>query len=207
MVEFSKTKSNDIQKLRKKVKRKLDKKRYLHTIGVSYTAAALAMRYGADIKKAQTAGMLHDCDKYMDGHELLEQCERYHISITDVERHNPFLLHAKLGGFFAMKKYHVKDKEIIGAILNHTTGRPNMNLLEKIIFVADYIEPHRDKAPNLNEIRKQAFIDLDAALVSILADTLEYLTSIQVEIDDMTQKTYDYYKHLLSEKKEIQIDG
>ncbi len=207
MVNLSNHKSNDIQKLRRKVKRKLDQKRYLHTLGVSYTAAALAMRYDADIKKAQIAGTLHDCAKYMDGREMLELCEKYHISITEVERNNPFLLHAKLGGFFAMKKYHVNDKEIIGSIINHTTGHPNMTLLEKIIFVADYIEPNRYKAPNLKEIRKQAFVDLDLALLNILKDTLDYLMAIHVEIDDMTQKTYDYYKRILDEREETEING
>ncbi len=203
MVDFSNNKTNDIQKLRKKVKRKLDKRRYLHTLGVSYTAAALAMRYNTDVKKAQIAGLLHDCAKYMDGSELLEQCEKYHISITKVERLNPYLLHAKLGGFFAMKKYYVQDKEIISSIINHTTGHPDMILLEKIIFVADYIEPNRDKAPNLKSIRQQAFIDIDFALLEILKDTLNYLETIKVEIDEMTYKTYEYYKDYCAHKKEI----
>ncbi|HOO28749.1 MAG TPA: bis(5'-nucleosyl)-tetraphosphatase (symmetrical) YqeK [Lachnospiraceae bacterium] len=207
MVEFSKNKANDIQKLRKKVKRKLDKKRYIHTLGVSYTAAALAMRYGADIEKAQVAGILHDCAKYLECGEMLGLCEKYHISITEVERHNPCLLHAKLGGFFAMKKYHVHDKEIIGAIINHTTGRPNMNLLEKVIFVADYIEPSRDRVPNLKEIRRLAFVEIDEAVIFILKDTLCYLSSKQVEVDDMTQKTYNYYEKILEKKKENQLDG
>lgn len=71
--------------------------------------------------------------------------------MTDVERENPFLLHAKLGAFLAMHKYHVEDEEIIGAILVHTTGKPGMTLLDKILYVADYIEPGRDKAPNLTK--------------------------------------------------------
>ena len=84
----------------------------------------------------------------------------------------------------------------MSAILNHTTGKPDMTLLEKIIFIADYIEPHRKKAANLAEIRALAFQDIDRALVKILHDTLEYLQQGVDEIDPMTQKTYDYYKNL-----------
>lgn len=133
-------------------------------------------------------------------------CEKHNISITEVEKRNPFLLHAKAGSFLAMNKYKVHDSDVINAILNHTTGRPGMSLLEKIIFVADYIEPGRKKAPNLAEIREMAFISLDGAVVKILKDTLDYLKSTPGEIDPMTQKTYDYYCELyntaVTEKKE-----
>lgn len=186
----------DKEKIRKKLKRSLDKRRYAHTIGVSYTAAALAMRYDTDIEQAEIAGLLHDCAKCIDAKETLELCEKHRISITDVERRNPFLLHAKLGAFVAMQNYGVKDKEIISAIINHTTGHPEMTLLEKIVFVADYIEPNRKKAPNLASIRHLAFIDLNQALLRILDDTLGYLKSIDNEIDEMTLKTYEYYKEL-----------
>ena len=136
------------------MKKSLDHKRYEHTIGVEYTAAALAMRYEECVKNAQLAGLLHDCAKCMSDTKRLSICKKYNISINEVEHRNPFLLHAKVGSFLAMEKYHVEDKDVINAILNHTTGRPRMSLLEKIIFVADYIEPGRKQAPNLKEIRK-----------------------------------------------------
>lgn len=194
-------KSNNSKKLRKALEKSQDDKRYEHTIGVAYTAASLAMRYEDDVKKAEMAGLLHDCAKCIDNDKKLAMCEKYNINVNEFERRNPFLLHAKLGSFLAMKKYNITDKDIINAILNHTTGRPEMSQLEKIIYVADYIEPNRMQAPNLREIRKLAFIDLDQAVFKILGDTLHYLESVNNEIDPMTQKTYDYYKNQINESK------
>ena len=199
-------KETDIRKIRKSMEKHLDPKRYEHTLGVAYTAASLAMRYGEDTVKAILAGMLHDCAKCLSNEKRISICEKHNIMISEAEEKNPFLLHAKAGSFLAMNKYKVHDSDVINAILNHTTGRPGMSLLEKIIFVADYIEPGRKKAPNLAEIREMAFISLDGAVVKILKDTLDYLKSTPGEIDPMTQKTYDYYCELyntaVTEKKE-----
>ena len=114
--------------------------------------------------------------------------------MNKIERKNPFLLHAKVGSYIAMQKYHVHDSDTVNAILNHTTGRPDMSMLEKIIYVADYIEPGRKQAPNLTEIRKLAFTDLDESLFRILEDTLVYLRTVDGDVDPMTQKTYEFYK-------------
>lgn len=186
-------KTVDIKKIKKSMEKTLDSKRYEHTIGVEYTAAALAMRYDVSIEDARIAGLLHDCAKCLSDEKRLSFCEKHNISINVIERKNPSLLHAKVGSFLAMEEYHVENMEIISAILNHTTGRPGMTLLEKIIFIADYIEPGRKQAPNLLEIRKLAFVDLDKALIRILEDTLTYLEDGKGEIDPMTQKTYEYY--------------
>lgn len=186
-------KTVDLRKIRKSMEKNLDAKRYEHTLGVAYTAAALAMRYGADVKNAQIAGLLHDCAKCLSDEKKLSTCKKHNIAVNEIERRNPFLLHAKVGSFLAMEEYKVSNPEIIYAILNHTTGRPGMTLLEKIIFVADYIEPGRKQAPNLNEIRMLAFQDIDAAMVTILRDTLVYLKSSGGEIDPMTEKTYEYF--------------
>lgn len=184
---------NDLKKLRKAMEKELDPKRFEHTLGVTYTAAALAMRYDESLINAQIAGMLHDCAKCLSDKKRLSICEKHNISMTEIERRNPFLLHAKVGSFLAMDEYGVTEPDIINAILNHTTGRPGMSTLEKIIFIADYIEPGRDRAPNLSTIRKLAFENLDEALVCILRDTLEYLQKGDGETDPMTQKTYEYY--------------
>lgn len=194
-------KANDLKKIRRAMEKCQDAKRYEHTLGVAYTAAALAMRYDSDVKNAQIAGLLHDCAKCLSDEKRLSICEKHNISMTEIERRNPFLLHAKVGSFLAMEEYKVKDPDIIHAILNHTTGRPGMSLLEKIIFVADYIEPGRKQAPNLKEVRKLAFEDLDAALLKILSDTLEYLKSTGGEIDPMTARTYEYY---VQDKENVQ---
>ncbi len=186
----------DLVKLHKKLARKLDDDRYLHTLGVEYTAASLAMKYGCSVLKARLAGLLHDCAKGIESSEYQDLCTKYNIAVNEAERSNPGLLHAKLGGFLAMKKYHVTDNEIIDAILCHTTGKPDMSLLEKIIYISDYIEPGRDSLnlPRIDEVRRMAFTDIDTALFMILEDTMKHLKSSGKVIDPMTEKTYLFYK-------------
>lgn len=181
------------KKIRKKLEKSLDSKRYEHTLGVAYTASALAMCNQADVEKALVAGLLHDCAKCLSNEKRIEICKKNHIPITDIEKKNPFLLHAKAGKYLAQKQFHIEDEDILNAILYHTTGRPQMSMLEKIIYVADYIEPGRKHAPNLPEVRKLAFRDIDAALLQILNDILKYLNDGDNTIDPMTQETYDYY--------------
>ena len=183
----------DCRKIKKKLKTELDKARYEHTIGVMDTAACLAMRYDCDIEKAEVAGLLHDCAKCIPNDNKLRMCKKFGIEITSAEKKAPFLLHAKLGAFLAKKEYDVDDEEILSAIACHTTGKPDMSLLDKIIFIADYIEPGRDKAPSLPEVRKLAFQDIDKALIHILEDTLTYLKESGQQIDPTTQAVLDYY--------------
>ncbi len=183
----------DIAKIRKEMEKELDAKRFEHTLGVAYTAACLAMCYGEDPIRAEVAGLLHDCAKCFDNEKRVRICRKNKIDITESEKKNPFLLHAKVGAFLAEEKFGIKDPEIKDAILYHTTGRPCMGLLEKIIYIADYIEPCRKQSDQLPEIRKIAFIDLDRALLMILSEILHYLNTTSEPIDPMTQLTYDYY--------------
>ena len=189
-------------KLQKKVRKELDPERYQHTLGVMFTAAALAMCYGVDIEKAQVAGLLHDCAKCIPNDKKIRMCRENGIEITKVELESPFLLHSKLGAFLAKEKYGVKDPEILSAIQWHTTGRPNMTALEKIIFTADYIEPARYKARNLGEVRRLAFHDLNLTVCRILEDTLHYLDAGQGEIDPMSRSAFRYYHNLFFETED-----
>ena len=182
-------------KMQKKLKKYVDESRYVHTLGVMYTAAALAMRYDADLEKAQVAGLLHDCAKCIPNDEKLRLCEENDILISSVERENPFLLHAKLGALLAKTEYDVTDPLILHAIKVHTTGEPDMNILDMIIYIADYIEPNRNKAANLDRVRELAFHDLDVCMAEILHDTLVYLKKRGGNIDPTTQMTYEFYKH------------
>lgn len=191
----------DIIKLRKSMKKVQDTKRYEHTLGVAFTAASLAMRYEEDILNAQIAGLLHDCAKCLKEEKILNICEKKHLLISDVERRNPSLLHAKAGAVFAKEKYDIDDEDILNAIYYHTTGRPGMSRLEKIIFIADYMEPGRKSAPNLALIRKMAFEDLDSTLCKILQDTLIYLRESDDEIDPATENTWKYYSGYMLEKE------
>ena len=189
-----------IDKIKKKLRHHLDKERYEHTLGVMYTATALAMVYGIDMNRALLAGLLHDCAKCIPGEKKIRLCEKYRLPINSAERHNPGLLHSKLGAYLAEFKYGVEDKEVLDAICYHTTGRPNMTLLDKIIYIADYIEPNRFQAPNLEEARRLAFVDIDACLYLILKDSLSYLETKNEAIDPMTEKTFQYYQEEIMKK-------
>ena len=121
----------------KKLKKYLDKDRYRHTLGVMYTAAALAMAHDHDMEQAQMAGLLHDCAKCIPNKKKLKICKKQNIRISSAEKSSPFLLHAKLGAYIAKEKYQIEDEEILSAIRWHTTGKEAMSELEKIVYIAD----------------------------------------------------------------------
>ena len=177
----------------RKLKPKLNEKRYVHSVGVEYTAATLAFVYGADIQKARIAGLLHDCAKCIPTEEKLKKAKKYGLPINKSEKANPDLLHGKLGAYIAKEKFGIKDPDILSAITYHTTGHPGMSLLDKIIFVADYIEPNRKMIRDLTEIRREAYEDIDKCIIHILENTLEYLIYKDTIIDELTKETYDYY--------------
>lgn len=170
--------------------------RYEHTKGVAYTAANLAMCYGADMKRAFLAGMLHDNAKNVSDDELLEFCMTQGLEVREVEKTSKYLLHAKVGAYQVKHVYCIEDEEVASAVFYHTTGKPAMTLLEKIIFTADYIEPNRREIPGLAEIRSIVYKDLDHAVYLILRNTLNYLKSQKDDclIDPLTIETYEYYK-------------
>lgn len=183
----------DREKILDRLKSKINEKRYVHSIGVEYTAACLAFVHGEDVEKARLAGLLHDCAKGIPTKEKLEKAKKHGLSVNQFEISNPDLLHAKLGAYYAKVKYNVMDEDVLNAIASHTTGRPDMSLLEKIIFVSDYIEPNRKPIYELDQIRKEAFEDIDQCVIHILRNTLNYLENSNAQIDIMTRKTYDFY--------------
>ncbi len=189
--------NDKIKEISNVLKTHLDEERMEHTMGVMYTASALAMRYNEDLMKTMIAGILHDCAKCVPGAKKITLCEEHGVDITEIERKNPGLLHAKLGAVFAKEIYHIEDEDILNAIICHTTGRPEMTLLDKIIYIADYMEPGRRDLPNMAEVRKLAFEDIDECLFKILKDSLIYLATRDMPIDPMTEKTYYYYKEVL----------
>ena len=189
----------DLQKITKKLKKYLDEDRLWHTLGVMQTAAALAMVYGVPLEKAQLAGLLHDCAKCIPSKKKIRLCKEHNIPVSEFEQTHPFLLHGKIGAWIAKEKYSVNDTEVLGAIAWHTTGKPDMSVLEKIIYIADYIEPGRDKAPRLSEIRKLAFQNLDRCMYEILKDSLEYLSEHPEDLDPTTKRAYEFYNKTISE--------
>lgn len=185
-----------IEKIETYLKENISQKRFIHTLAVKDTALELANIYNCNPVKAVLAGYLHDCAKNISPKEKIRLCNKYRVSVTAVELNNPELLHAKVGALIAKKEFRIEDEDIINAICYHTTGRPEMSLLEKIIFIADYIEPNRNRAKDLDKIRALARTSLNDALIMILKNTLEYLNTTNAKIDPMTQKTYDYYINL-----------
>lgn len=183
-----------IYKIQEKLKSALDEPRYKHTIGVMYTAGSMARAFGYPIEKAMLAGLLHDCAKCITHEEKVRLCQENNIAISNAEYANLSLLHAKAGAVLAQSLYEIEDMEILHAIQVHTTGEPNMSLLDKIIYIADYIEPGRDRAPRLEEIRKLAFSDINQCMAEILYDTLMYLKKCNGVIDPLTELSYDFYK-------------
>ncbi|MBQ9765816.1 MAG: bis(5'-nucleosyl)-tetraphosphatase (symmetrical) YqeK [Lachnospiraceae bacterium] len=184
-----------------KLKDILSERRYMHTVGVVDTASEMAEIYGYDADKAKLAAVLHDLAKDYSSVAQLRKCKEAGIELSAVEEANTELIHAKLGAVLAKTEYGIDDDEICEAIKWHTTGKPDMKLLEKIIFVADYIEPGRDKAPNLDAIRKIARKDIDDAVYYIMRDTLYYLYMTQpYAVDEMTKKAFEYYKAIFKTK-------
>ena len=180
--------------------KELKDSRLMHTFGVIDTASALAKAYQADIKKCEKAALLHDCAKYMPLDEMIAICERNFIELNELEKKKNSLLHAKAGACLAYEKYGIKDKEILDAIKYHTTGKPNMSLIEKIIFVSDFIEPGRDFSEKLPMYRMIAMADINLVCMNILKDTLDYLESLNEEIDPLTKETYAFYKNLINQR-------
>lgn len=190
----------DLPKITKKLEKYLTPKRLWHTIGVMHTAASLAMVHDVSLEQAQVAGLLHDCAKCIPHKKALELCKKNNLPVSAFEEKNPLLLHGKLGAWIAQEKYQVTDREILSAITWHTTGKEDMTALEKIIFIADYIEPARNQAPNLKMVRSLAFKDLNLCMYQILQDTLDYLKSDRESIDETTEQAYAYYKNIVQKE-------
>lgn len=185
--------NSQIPKLRKKLKSKLNETRYEHSLSVSFTCVCLAMRYEYPLDKAELAGLMHDCAKCYSDSEILKYCQKHKLLVSEGELKAPAVLHAKYGAWLARKRYGIEDEEILAAIACHTTGKPAMGVLDKILYIADYIEARRDKAGNLAAMRKLAFEDLDEALYQIMKGTLDYLAKKGSRIDPMTAEAFAYY--------------
>ena len=172
-------------------------KRFRHTLGVAFTAANLAEVHDVDKETAYLAGLLHDCAKFFEKEEQILLCEQFGIPLTEIERKNPALIHGKLGKYMAKNRYLVKNEEILSAIRYHTTGHPAMTELEKIIYLADYIEPGRKmdcKPHSLKKVRQACFANLDLGMRYTLENCISYLKQQNQPIDSVTLETYEFYK-------------
>lgn len=168
---------------------RMPEKRYIHTIGVMETAIRLAHQYGEDPKKAEIAAILHDIAKYADVKWMkkivLEQQLDARLLDWDAE-----ILHGPIGAWIAQTEFHINDEAILNAIRYHTTGRANMTVLEKIIFVADMIEPNR-KFHGVEELRAFAEANLDNAFRACVTHTLSFLVASQQAIYPVSIECYN----------------
>lgn len=162
------------EKITKYIKVNLKKSRFEHCIGVKDTAIKLAKQNGADVKKALIAGLVHDCAKYLSDEKLIDYSKKYGFKLDEVTLENPSLLHGVAAAYIAKTEMDIDDDEILNAIIYHTTGRKNMGLLEKIIYIADYIEPGRN-FPLVNALREKTFSNLDEGLLFGLDNTINFV--------------------------------
>jgi predicted HD superfamily hydrolase involved in NAD metabolism len=152
----------------------LKESRIRHSLSVSETAVVLASKYGEDIGKARIAGLVHDCVKNMKDAELIKVAMGHGIQLDEIYLNNPSILHGLVGSIIAREVMGIEDEDILSAIRYHTTGRKNMSTLEKIIYIADYIEPLRT-FNGVEELRNLSKVDLDAAVIQSLENTIKYI--------------------------------
>lgn len=168
----------------------LKPKRMPHVLGTEQEAVRLAERYGADVTKARIAALLHDCTKKLDMDEQLALCRHYGIPLDELEQKALKLLHSKTGAAIARDVFAVDD-DVYNAIMYHTTGKPDMTLLEKIIYLADYIEPTRD-FPGVEALRRTVYEDLDRGLLMGLTMTIDEMEEMGNPVHYMTRDARDY---------------
>ncbi len=153
------------------IKKKLNPDRLYHSLNVADEAKKLALHYGADEKKAFTAGLVHDIMKNTPKDEMLDFMLSHGIKLTDVEKANDKIWHAMAGEAYLRDEMHVTDEEILSAVRWHTTAKRHMTLLEKIVFTADFISADRSY-PGVEDMRKKAYISLEEAMITGLEFTL-----------------------------------
>ena len=165
---------NLIKSVEEKLISSIGKERYLHSIRVMNEAIKLANIFGCDKDKAAIAGLLHDCGKLKNKDELLKNIHDFGIIQSVSCSTNIALLHGAIGAEIAKREFRIEDIDILNAIKYHTTGRENMTQLEKIIYIADYIEPYRN-FPGIDDIRKLAYENLDLTLLKAMDNTIKHI--------------------------------
>jgi len=166
--------SCDPDAIRREVESRLSPERFRHTLGVVESAMELCDRFGGDKEKALVAALLHDVAKEYSKDRLLNEALQFGIILSDIERRQAVLIHAPLGAAIAEREFGVTDKDTLAAIRYHTTGRRGMSLLERIVFLADCIEPGRS-FPGVEELRQKARTSLDEAVLLALDRTIAHL--------------------------------
>lgn len=181
-----------IEEIKLYLKENLKESRYNHTLGVSETAKKLAALNGVSEEKAEIAGFAHDVAKNLHMDVLKKIIDENNIELSEVEKKNPELWHSIVAPIEARDKLKIDDPEILSSLRWHTTGKENMSTLDKILYIADMIEPGRD-FPGVDEIRSVTFKDLNKGVFAGLTHSIEYLLSKNLLIDINTLKARNYF--------------
>ena len=187
--------------IRSRLSKILKKKRLEHTMLTACEAVKLAAHYGADAKKARLAAILHDCIK-LPNKELVAYCDNNSYEISQEERENPYLIHSRLGAEFAQTEYGIDDPEILAAIRSHTIGRIGMSLLEKIIYLADKLEPSRD-FKGVEAMRRTAYEDINKAMLMVMRHSAEYTAASGRSVNPSTEEVMNYLKNEVKNGPEV----
>ena len=177
------------------IKKRLNPDRLYHSLNVADEAKKLAKHYGADEQKAFTAGLLHDILKNTPDSELLQYFERNGIMLTETERASRKTWHAMAGADFLRRELHVTDEDILSAVRWHTTGRAGMTLLDKVLFVADFISADRDY-PGVERMREKAYVSLEDAM----------LEGLQFTINELVEKAWPVHEDSIRAYNELVIN-
>lgn len=175
--------------------------RIKHILGVERMAVDLATHYQIDPEKAAIAGLMHDLAKYFKPQKLLEMAQIAGVNIDPISAANPHLLHADVSAIVARDTFKVTDTEVLDAIANHTLGRPGMNELSCIVFLADTLEPGRGNTPELEHLRKICYQNLEKALFQTCDYSLKFLLETHCLIHPRTIATRNWFLQKAQKKQ------
>ena len=175
--------------------------RIKHILGVEQMAIDLAVHYQVDKQQAAIAGLLHDLAKYFKPQKLLEMAQIAGVEIDPISAANPHLLHADVSAIVARDTFKVTDIEVLDAIANHTLGRPGMNELSCIVYLADTLEPGRGNTPELEHLRKICYQNLDKALFQTCDYSLKFLLETHCLIHPRTIATRNWFLQKAQKKQ------
>lgn len=185
-----------IDAIKQCVENQLSPCRFKHTLGVAEIAEDLAVIYGIDVEKAVVAALLHDVAKEFSVDEKRQFCESYGLILDEYLERNIHLMHGNIGAYIAKQQYDIQDEDVLNAISNHTLGRNNMSDLEKIIYLADIIEPNRTFHSKLEELRQLSYTNLEEAMKVALYSNVVCLTAKNKEIHPIIYSILEEYKEI-----------
>ena len=190
----------DLEAMEQKLRGMLSEKRYQHSLGVMETAIEMAEIFGVDVEKARLAGLLHDCAKDIERSKRIPLCKELGVRLDPVKKDQKGLIHADLGAKMVETEFGITDIEVINAVKYHTLGRENMTDLEKILYLADIIEPNRKPFDGIEELRSLCRSNLDCAMLYALDRSIEYIQHRHKKLHSQTLQAQQYFLEICKEK-------